>query len=54
VIAATEAFEHADGKAPSKTKSFKSLAKAIVEHDSSAFEAGKANTDWRKHAKHKA
>lgn len=53
VIAATEAFEHADGKAPSKTKSFKSLAKAIVERAPDAFDPGKPNTDWRKHARHK-
>lgn len=53
VIAATDEFEHAASKAPSKTKSFKSLAKAIVERDAALFDPGKPNSDWRKHAKHK-
>lgn len=51
VIASTEHFEHADGKSPSKSKAFKSLAKALVDRDPKAFDPGKPNTDWRKHVK---
>jgi hypothetical protein len=53
VVACTDAFAHAD-EAPSSSKAFKSAAKAIVARDPSKFDAGKPNTDWRKHAKFKA
>lgn len=53
-MACTEAFAHADDKAPSSSKASKSAAKAIVAADPSTFEAGPANTDWRKHARFKA
>lgn len=47
----TTAFHHEGGrtKPPSASKTYKTLARAIVARDFTLFEPGKDNTDWRKH-----
>jgi hypothetical protein len=51
MLIAMESFAHAGASsdAPSKSKTYKSLAKALVACDEKAFEPGKSNTDWRRH-----
>jgi hypothetical protein len=62
VVVTAEVFEHTDGPAhgvaklarlPSKLKSYRTLAAAIAARDPELFDPGRANTDWRAHAKKK-
>ena len=51
MLVVTETFKHAGqtGEIPSNSKTYKSLAAAIVSCDAEKFIAGTDNTDWRKH-----
>ena len=51
MLVVTERFKHIGhaGEIPSKSKTYKSLADAIVSCDSKKFIAGTDNTSWRKH-----
>jgi hypothetical protein len=52
VICDTTSFAHAPGK-PSKSPTYRSLAKAIALRDPKLFVPGKSNLDFRLHARHR-
>lgn len=54
VVVATDRFAHVAGRGrgkpsglPSKSATYRSLARAVVARDGALFEPGKPNTDWR-------
>ena len=51
MVIATETFDHIGvaGEVPSQSKTYRSLAEAIVACDAKKLVPGKDNTDWRKH-----
>jgi hypothetical protein len=53
VVVATSDFEHVSGPArlPSASKTFRSIATAIVHRDPERFVPGKPNVDWRRQAR---
>ena len=60
IIVACDAFAHVVGRGhgkpvglPSKSPTYRSIARAIVDRDPARFDPGKPNTDWRLWATHR-